>query len=37
MLEPVKSKWIKFAIGMAILMLALLPYVPEIIRALQGR
>ncbi|MCG7657110.1 hypothetical protein [Wielerella bovis] len=37
MLELVKNWWIKFAIGLAILMWASLPFLPEIIRAIQGR
>lgn len=37
MLELAKSKWIQFSLGAAVLMLAVLPYLPEIIRALQGR
>lgn len=37
MLELAKSKWVKFSIGVAILLLASLPFLPEIIRAIQGR
>lgn len=37
MLELVKHWWIKFTIGLAILMLASLPFLPDIIRAVQGR
>ena len=37
MLELCKSRWIKFAIGLAILACAVLPYAADIIRALQGR
>ena len=35
MLELVKSKWIKFSVGMAILAWQVLPYLPEIIKALK--
>jgi len=37
MVELVKSKWVKFSIGTAILLLPIIPYMPDIIRAVQGR
>lgn len=37
MLELVKNWWIKFAIGAAIILLAIMPYLPDVIRAVQGR
>lgn len=37
MIELVKSLWIKLAIALAIILLSSLPFVAEIIRALQGR
>ena len=37
MVELVQSKWVKFSIGTAIVLLPVIPYLPDIIRAVQGR